>query len=119
MGLYILNDKREPIPETDALKWGKWFQFVSNRMIERTEAYQVGHDEPEAILISTVFMGIDHGFGGKVILYETMVFGGKEDGLCWRYETEAQAREGHQKAVRKVMGEEEPERSEPESFLND
>ena len=38
--------------------------------------------------VSTVFLGIDHQFGyGKPLLFETMIFGGKNDGYQTRYST--------------------------------
>ena len=54
---------------------------------------------PEAY-VSTVFLSIDHAFGGGLpILFETMIFGGPLDGYQWRYHVRVQAERGHQKAV--------------------
>lgn len=70
---YILNDKGEPLPEKDIIKWGTWFQQAGNRKVASDQIGEFG--------ISTVFLGIDHAFGeGPPILWETMVFtkGGDE-----------------------------------------
>lgn len=50
--------------------------------------------------VSTVWLGLDHGWGvGDVLIFETMVFGDdlKERGVFgqWRYETEEEALRGH------------------------
>jgi hypothetical protein len=60
------------------------------------------------VTVSTVWLGIDHGFGGYMtrpgdlyqpIIFETMIFGGGDDypyhQQCVRYATEAEAIEGH------------------------
>lgn len=58
----------------------------------------------EAIMVSTVWLGIDHGFGATrhPIIFETQVFGGSLDRQCWRYSTEAEARIGHAIVLRKI-----------------
>src|SRR5947207_774053 len=52
----------------------------------------------EKIDVSTVFLGIDHGWGRRElpVLFETMVFGGKLDEWQWRYCTLEEAQVGHQ-----------------------
>lgn len=64
----------------------------------------------EKVLISTVYLGIDHGFGGTPLWYETMVFLMDKEGKkvedwceldCTRYETESEAVEGHADMVTK------------------
>lgn len=60
--------------------------------------------------VSTVFLGLDHSFGGKgtPILYETMVFGGRMDDYQERYHTRAEALVGHERVKRLVLSQ--PER---------
>jgi len=63
----------------------------------------VARFQDERILISTVWLGIDHQFGvGKPLIFETMVFVNdpaavdpKYDNLQWRWHTEEQAKEAH------------------------
>jgi hypothetical protein len=56
--------------------------------------------------VSTVWLGIDHGFGGymtrpgevyRPVIFETMIFSADDhyDTQCVRYATEAEATEGH------------------------
>lgn len=46
--------------------------------------------------VSTVFIMMDHSFGGEEpILFETLVFGGPLDGDGERYRTKAEAEAGH------------------------
>lgn len=48
-----------------------------------------------SISVSTVFLGIDHGYNGQVLLFETMIFGGEHDGYQERYTTWEEAVSGH------------------------
>lgn len=80
-----------------------WSEFFAN--IERR---RVGRDEIDNIVISTVFLGIDHGFGisERPILFETMIF--DESGnevYCRRYYTWDEAEAGHHEAVEFVKTE--------------
>jgi hypothetical protein len=50
--------------------------------------------------VSTVWLGLDHSWGGGVpIIFETMVFGGPMDAYCDRYATAGEARIGHEFVV--------------------
>lgn len=56
-------------------------------------------------MVSTVWLGLDHGYwGGPPIIFETMIFGGILDGEMGRYATVAQARRGHTHWVRILKG---------------
>lgn len=70
MHKYTLEGKI-PVIEHDLLTWGQWMEDarVSGEM-------RVGRDIVHHIEVSTVFLGLDHGFfdGGPPILFETMVF---------------------------------------------
>lgn len=51
------------------------------------------------ILVSTVFLGFNHGTkDNKPILFETMVFGGEFDGCMFRYTNWNDSVKGHQEA---------------------
>lgn len=66
---------------------------------------RVAKDTINGIDISTVFLGIDHGFAGNApMLFETMVFGGPDNQYQERYSTWEQAEKGHQRAVNMVKG---------------
>lgn len=93
---YVLVDG-EPVGCDDVLAWGKFF---ANRDISK-----IGYTEIGGIAISTVFLGVDHSYGGgEPLLFETMVFGGEYSEYQERYSTKKQAIEGHEKTVRMVFG---------------
>lgn len=89
---YILKDG-EVVEEADVIKWGKWFETAKER--------RIGSDEFGDVRVSTVFLGIDHNFGGEgpPIVFETMIFGGEHDQYQERYCTLEEAKAGHLKAV--------------------
>jgi len=96
-GIYILKDG-VPVPEPDLLVWAKWLEEDDSRRVAFTE---VGD-----IKISTVFLGLDHAFGGGApVLFETMIFGGEHDEYQERYHTLEEAMIGHEKAVSLAKGE--------------
>ena len=55
------------------------------------------------MFVSTVFLDIDHSFDdGEPLLFETMIFGGENDGYRYQYLTWDDAVKGHQFACEKV-----------------
>lgn len=71
-GKYILIGQT-PVPEPDLLKWALWFEEdPDKRIVQQTK---IG-----CTMVSTVFLGLDHGllFDGPPLLFETMVFVGKD-----------------------------------------
>lgn len=93
-GKYIL-DGHTPVEERDLHTWAKWFE---------TGSRQVANDHVGAVRVSTVFLGIDHRFGGDgpPILFETMVFGGPLDDEQDRYSTWEEAEAGHAAMLARV-----------------
>jgi len=93
---YILGpDGRTPEPCEDVRAWGRWFEN-SDR--------SVADDHVGDVRVSTVFLGLDHGWGGnmevrRVELFETMVFGGGIADATWRYATWEEAEVGHRNAL--------------------
>jgi hypothetical protein len=73
----------------------QWAKLLENReycRIGDTTIHVKGHD----VRISTVWLGLDHCFGeGPKLIFETMVFGGSQDGYVRRYSTWQVATEGH------------------------
>jgi hypothetical protein len=68
---YILGENGELVPCNDLMEWAREFDNTRRQVAGET----IGES-----LISTVFLGLDHSFGGAVpILWETMVFGGRLD----------------------------------------
>ena len=93
-GKYILKSKRA-VPEDDLLKWAKWFETADRK---------VAKDMIGDVRISTVFIGLDHSWGGdsRPLLFETMIFGGPHDHYQRRYSTREAAITGHVEALRLV-----------------
>ena len=86
-GHWILKGKK--CVKCDLMTWAK---FIENgdrsRIIQQTKI--------QGILVSTVFLGIDHNFGnGPPSLFETMVFGGAMDEHQERYPTWRKAYNNH------------------------
>jgi hypothetical protein len=88
-----------------------WSENIAHRRVERTEilvpdAWKATATADE-IWISTVFLVIDHADDDEApILFETMIFGMPEDHALYeyqeRYATAAEARRGHEQAVKRV-----------------
>ena len=94
MGDNYILDGKTPVRCEDIIEWAKKFDIKTRR---------VASDSIGDIDVSTVFLGIDHNWGGgPPLLFETMVFGGKFDQEQERYATWKQAEEGHKKMVEKV-----------------
>lgn len=95
MIFYRLDDDRNPqLCEPDEA-------FNDSNSLIRTELVS-------GVLVSTVFLYIDHGYGqsDKPILFETMVFSkdDSENEKCTRYSTYKQAVEGHWLQVEELGG---------------
>lgn len=71
------------------------------QLLAESEWRRVARDECCGYLVSTVFLGIDHGLGaGPPVLFETMVFGdGSLDEHQERYCTAAEALAGHRRIL--------------------
>lgn len=79
------------VPCDDHLEWALWFN-TAERRIARTI---VG-----PMTVSTVFLGMDHGFDGDPLLFETMIFNGDaEDIYVTRCSTWGEAEAMHTTAV--------------------
>jgi hypothetical protein len=91
--LYILSG-HEPVPEPDVLKWAKWFE-IADRIVARTEL-------PPTYMVSTVFLGVNHGLGGNPVLFETMVFSDRSGEYTERYSTWQEAEAGHSAIVARL-----------------
>ncbi len=92
---YILEGHTAIVCE-DLMKWATWFESA-DRHVAKTD---IGD-----IIVSTVFLGLDHSFGeGEPLLFETMIFGGNSDEEMQRYSTWEEAEKGHQNAIEKVKG---------------
>lgn len=98
LGYYKLaEDGKTPIPVKDVLEWAKFFEDKEKRIVKQ--------DHFGDVMVSTVFLGMDHGFsfsqgpGYRPVLWETMVFNGSEGGWQSRARSLDEALIQHDQAV--------------------
>lgn len=77
------------------LEWGQWYEDPRNRIVARTLIHR-----RRRIWVSTVFLGMGHGFlSSRPLWFETMIFGSSLHEYQRRYETWGEAVTGHADAV--------------------
>jgi len=89
--IYILGEDgvpRKPTCDEEYRRWSSTF-----------DARRVALDSYGHLVISTVFLTIDHGYDGASLWFETMVFHHGDEVYCDRYETIEEAQEGHRNAL--------------------
>jgi hypothetical protein len=95
---YILEGHKA-VAEPDLTKWAKWYEKSYRKV--RSNDYR-------HVRVSTVFLGIDHAYGGgRPLLFETLVFEGSLDGEMDRCTTWEEAEIMHEKMcdlVKKSIG---------------
>lgn len=102
--MYYILENQKLKRTNDILEWGQWMEEAS-RTIAISEFGNVH--------ISTVFLGIDHGFSfsdkeplKNPIIFETMIF--DQSQFTMRYRTIGAALDGHEKILLAVLNEENP-----------
>ncbi len=100
-------DGTKVVETEDLSEWGTWMQ-TGNRRVDKTIL-------PNGIVVSTVFLGMDHQFdGGKPLWFETMISipsDFPEDYDMDRYETWEESEAGHKAMIRRCQGEPSPLRA--------
>ena len=92
--LYYKLKGRKVRPVWDIAEWVPYFE-TADRILQQEK---IG-----TTVVSTVFLGIDHGYmGGPPLLFETMVFGGPLDQEQVRCSTYDEAEEQHEDMVKRV-----------------
>jgi hypothetical protein len=89
---YILVGQT-PVPCHSTLQWAAWFEEAD---------CQVALTKVGKLLISTVFLGLNHNFigAGDPLLFETIIFDAEgTGGYPRRFVTWLEAEQGHRKAV--------------------
>lgn len=112
LGMYVLDEQGEPVPEPDTVQWGQWLEATTE-----TRARTLAETTVGPYWVSTVFLALDHSFGGgPPVLWETMIFGAWEEfqlpsggrKKCRkdidqiRYTSKAEALAGHAEAVKRA-----------------
>ncbi len=89
---FDIDSKGNPIP-CGLWRWAYLFEFQSKKRIIR-------QTDLEDCKVSTVFLGMDHGWGRVIpVTFESLVFGGALDGEMERYTTREAALIGHKLLV--------------------
>lgn len=92
---------RQGIPICDTAEVERLLRDMSYKRVARSKVISAA-DPAKSFDVSTVWLGLDHSFGGGIpLIFETMVFaeGDSMDLDCRRYATEEQARGGHVETV--------------------
>lgn len=103
---YIMAEDGTLSECADLLTWARWFEGANRTIVHTVGKMKACDVNAGEITVSTVFLGLDHSFGGPTpILFETMVFGGPRDGESERYATRDEAIAGHWRIVGRMEGE--------------
>jgi len=96
---YMLDESGEPKIITDLMEWGKWMGSANRHVADE----MIGESR-----ISTIFLGLDHAWGdSSPLVWETLVFGGRDDGEMERCGgSRKNAEEMHKRMVEKIKAEE-------------
>lgn len=94
-GLHFILDEEGNVKRTSGLIWSYWFENSDNRRI----AY---NDFRNGDFVSTVFLGLDHGWGHKLQIFETMSYFDGDWQDQRRYATKEEALEGHYEVLRQL-----------------
>lgn len=106
---YVVNEHGDIIPaqlDEQGFPTTEYYQWLDN-----PENKIVVQETVNSYFVSTVFLGMDHGFDpeGPPVVYETMIFPHREDGKLierdrWRYATRDEALAGHAHACKVAQG---------------
>lgn len=94
---YKLDEFNNTIPCASSSEYCEWERL-------NPEKRRIGRDNIGRLLVSTVFLGLDHGYYGDILLFETMIFNGDGEELYQdRYTTYKDALEQHEEIVKTLM----------------
>ena len=102
---YILDENHEVKPTMNVKEFAESFENFKRRVVKND---YLEND----VRVSTVFLGLDYDFtwrsitviNPKPLVFETLIFGGENDGYQKRYSTWDEAIKGHEAAVNLVNG---------------
>jgi len=94
--LYYILEGHKAVP-VDLMTWAEWFEKNNGNR-------HVADETIEGVRISTVFLGLDHAYGGgPPMIFETMVFDGPLDQEQDRCSTWEEAEATHAKMKERVV----------------
>ena len=78
----------------------EWQEKVADIEYQRVGVFETLANG-EKISVATIWMGMNQSFvpTEEPVIFQTMVFGGRNNGLCRRYSTELEALVGHNEIV--------------------
>lgn len=102
-GHYIRNPDGSIERCDDILEYAAWFEHADRQIALHAVPYGPGNKK--AVMVSTVFLGINHSFSNDMpILFETITLDMPDDNeLGQRYETETEALVGHDDTILQVQ----------------
>ena len=89
----------------------EWAETYEKPGLRNIAFDKVATPRGDIVDVSTVFLGLDHGFGadGPPVLFETMAFGipadhspDRQEDYQWRYTSVADAKAGHIRVVQAI-----------------
>jgi hypothetical protein len=97
---YLLDDNNNPYEVTLE-------EYIAHDpLYTKRERYTIGRDMfDNDVLVSTVFLGIDHNYAGmsdEPLLFETMILGGDYDDYCVRSTSWEKALQIHKETVQLI-----------------
>ena len=101
---YILDDNNKPIRVDSYKEYYNWKEQVPGK--HPVCSIQVAKTSTDRTQVSTVFLGLDHGYSGKPVLWESMVFSSDDkelDETCIRYTSHEEALKGHKELCEKYL----------------
>lgn len=98
---FILDENHNVRHAATAAEWIAFMEGLKD--VDRRVGMDIIGDD---ICVSTVFLGVNYALHDDQVpaFFETMVFGGEHDSLCWRYPTWQLAEQGHKDVVSMVKG---------------
>ena len=90
---YILKGHK-PVRCHDLMRWAEWYETADRHVADTMQ---------DEVRVSTVFLGLDQGFGGRPKLFETMLFVNGAEAGVEHYCTWDEAEAGHQRWVKQVF----------------
>jgi hypothetical protein len=93
-------------PEGNPIEYDEWIRLFNDYETKIVAQDTFLNDKDEEVRVSTVYLGLDHSYGDDmpILIFETMVFGGKHDEYQMRYSTKEKALKGHKEILDMAKG---------------
>lgn len=95
---YILDRSGQPVACRSVRLWARWMECVENAKVRQDHVCLPRYGK---VLVSTIFMGLDHNTSGKgpALLWETTIVDGPSD-MTRQFATREQALDYHRALLR-------------------